>query len=87
MKPWRVAEVVKRIAMRDAFSSTWYDGKVQPVRTVYLRRGSLGCGRLLLTRYSVWCVESQGGEWERCVSIEGRHVEGQVLKRCEVRLG
>jgi hypothetical protein len=70
MKPWRVAEVVKRIAMKVEFSSTWYDGEVQPVGTVYLRRGSLGRGRLLLT-YSVWCIESQGGEWERCVSIEG----------------
>jgi hypothetical protein len=61
--------------MKVEFSSTWYDGEVQPVGTVYLRRGSLGRGslgrgRLLLT-YSVWCIESQGGEWERCVSIGG----------------
>ena len=61
MKPWRIAEVVKRIAMKVEFSSTWHDGIVQPVESLYLRRESLGRGGLLLT-YSVWCVESQGGE-------------------------
>ena len=53
--------MVKRIAMKVEFSSTWHDGIVQPVESLYLRRESLGRGGLLLT-YSVWCVESQGGE-------------------------
>lgn len=44
---------VRRIAMRVKFSSTWYDGKLRPVESVYLRRESLGRGRLLLT-YSAW---------------------------------
>jgi hypothetical protein len=71
--------------MRVEFSSTWYDGKVQPVDSVYLRRESLGRGRLLLT-YSAWVVCRVTGQRvrKRCVNSRySKHVEG---KRGKVRL-